>query len=237
MVLNPGSSSHTALRPAILNRKLRRARAMEEQSGREFASTNSTTGAYDATIQEPWLGPQIPLNPCRRFQYLQRPTPSDFSPNAPHASRRGDGHAPRSSRCRLNSRYRTASRRRFDNVTAPAGSLSRWRPRQCRTPRPCSPATAGSTARPSGERDQPRFLLAVENPRHEGRVSAFRLKPASSPSSTSCLRTRQVLARIGMRTPLRMTLRQSHSECFAKTLERARASASLQRHPQIAHAG
>jgi MFS family permease len=27
-----------------------------------------------------------------RFQYLERPTPSDFSPNASHASRRGDEH-------------------------------------------------------------------------------------------------------------------------------------------------
>ena len=61
------------------------------------------------------------------FQYLQRPTPSDFGPNASHASRRGDEHLAPSSRSRLKSRYKPASRRRFDNVmvwTAPARRLA-----------------------------------------------------------------------------------------------------------------
>jgi putative transposase len=30
---------------------------------------NSHQGAQDATIQEPWLSPEIPLKSCRRFQY------------------------------------------------------------------------------------------------------------------------------------------------------------------------
>ena len=34
----------------------------------------------------------FPVNACRRLQHLQRPTSSHFSPNAPRASRRGDGH-------------------------------------------------------------------------------------------------------------------------------------------------
>src|ERR1700674_4456480 len=96
---------------------------MEEQSGREFASTNSTTGAYNATIQKPWLGPEIPLNSCRRFQYLQRPTPSDFSPYASRAPRRGDEHVARSCHRRLKlsaTNFALSFRCRFDNVTTPA---------------------------------------------------------------------------------------------------------------------
>ena len=38
------------------------------------------------------FSPEIPVNACRRLQHLQRPTPSHFSPNAPRASRCGDGH-------------------------------------------------------------------------------------------------------------------------------------------------
>jgi hypothetical protein len=59
----------------------------------------------------------------RRFQYLQRPTPSDFSPNVSHASHRGDEHVARSSRRRLKLRYKPASRRRFDSVTTPTDVL------------------------------------------------------------------------------------------------------------------
>jgi hypothetical protein len=49
---------------------------MEEQSDRKFASADPTTGAQDATFQERLLGAEIPLNPRRRLQHLQRPTPS-----------------------------------------------------------------------------------------------------------------------------------------------------------------
>ena len=43
----------------------------------------------------------------------------------------------------------------------------------------------------AGQSDQPGFLLAVENPRQRpASPVALRLKTASSPSSTSCLRTR-----------------------------------------------
>src|ERR1700693_919195 len=65
---------------------------MEEQSSREFASTNAAAGAQDAAVQEPGFGPEIPVNACRRLQHLQRPTSSHLSPNAPRASRCGDGH-------------------------------------------------------------------------------------------------------------------------------------------------
>src|SRR5208337_443045 len=49
---------------------------MEEQSGREFASADPTAGAQDATLQERGLSPEVPLNPRRRLQHIQRPTPS-----------------------------------------------------------------------------------------------------------------------------------------------------------------
>ena len=54
-------------------------RAMEEQSGREFASADPTAGAQDATLQDRGLSPEVPLNPRRRLQHFQRPTPSHVS--------------------------------------------------------------------------------------------------------------------------------------------------------------
>jgi cytochrome b561 len=56
-----------------------RSRAMEEQSGREFASADPTAGAQDATLQERGLSSEVSLNPRRRLQHLQRPTPSHVS--------------------------------------------------------------------------------------------------------------------------------------------------------------
>ena len=69
-----------------------RARAMEEQSSREFASANAAAGAQDAAVQERGLSPEVSFHPRRRLQHFQRPTPSHFSPNAPRASRCGDDH-------------------------------------------------------------------------------------------------------------------------------------------------
>jgi hypothetical protein len=91
---------------------------MEEQSGREFASADPTTGAQDATFQERSLRAEIPLNPRRRLQHLQRPTPSHISPIAPRAARRGNDHVARGRRGPLEVPHSNpASRRRFDNVT------------------------------------------------------------------------------------------------------------------------
>ena len=73
-------------------------RAIEEQSGREFASADSMARAQDATFQERWLCAEIPLNPRRRLQYFQRPTPSHVSSITPRATRCGDEHVARSSR-------------------------------------------------------------------------------------------------------------------------------------------
>jgi len=63
-----------------------------EQSSREFASADAAAGAQDAAVQERGFSPEIPVNACRRLQHLQRPTSSHYSPNAPRASRCGDGH-------------------------------------------------------------------------------------------------------------------------------------------------
>jgi hypothetical protein len=71
---------------------------MEEQSGGEFASANSTVGAQDAMFQERPRRTEIPLNARRRLQHLQRPAPSDFSRNAPHASHCGDERVARGRR-------------------------------------------------------------------------------------------------------------------------------------------
>jgi hypothetical protein len=67
-------------------------RAMEEQSGREFASADPTAGAQDAALQERGLSPEVSLNPRRRLQHFQRPTPSHVSSITPRAPRRGDDH-------------------------------------------------------------------------------------------------------------------------------------------------
>jgi hypothetical protein len=68
---------------------------------RKFASAEPTTGAQDAMFQERLLCAEIPLNPRRPLQHLQRPTPSHISSVAPRASRRGDDHVTRGRRGRL----------------------------------------------------------------------------------------------------------------------------------------
>jgi hypothetical protein len=85
-----------------------------EQSSGEFASANAAAGAQDAAVQEPWFSPEIPINACRRLQHLQRPTPSHLSPNAPRASRCGDGHV--------------ADRRRSSSLKIPEPPTLRARP-------------------------------------------------------------------------------------------------------------
>ncbi len=54
---------------------------------REFTSADTAAGAQDAAVQEPGFSPEISFHTRRRPQYLQRPTPSHLSPNAPRASR------------------------------------------------------------------------------------------------------------------------------------------------------
>ena len=58
----------------------------------------STAGAQDATLQERGLSPEVPLNPRRRLQHFQRPTPSHVSQITPRATRRSDDHVARGRR-------------------------------------------------------------------------------------------------------------------------------------------
>ncbi len=56
-----------------------RAGLAQEQSGREFAPTNSTTRAEDAAFQIARISPTILVCSRRRTKHLQRPTPSHTS--------------------------------------------------------------------------------------------------------------------------------------------------------------
>ena len=87
----------------------------------EFASADPTAGAQDATLQERGLSPEVPLNPRRRLQHFQRPTPSHVSSISPRATRRGDDHVARGRRGGLKIRT-PLDRSRFShgNVTTPA---------------------------------------------------------------------------------------------------------------------
>jgi hypothetical protein len=40
------------------------------EPSREFASADTAAGAQDAAVQEPRLSAEIPINSCRRIQYL-----------------------------------------------------------------------------------------------------------------------------------------------------------------------
>jgi hypothetical protein len=52
--------------------------------------------------------PEVPLNPRRRIQHFQRPTPSHVSSNAARATRRGNDHVARGRRGGLRTRKRRA---------------------------------------------------------------------------------------------------------------------------------
>src|ERR1700677_412741 len=54
------------------DRALPRARAMDEQSSREFASADAAAGAHDTVVQERRLSAEIPVNACGGPQHLQR---------------------------------------------------------------------------------------------------------------------------------------------------------------------
>ena len=78
--------SYGAAARALGLERLHEAGAMEEQSGRKFASADPTTGGQNATFQERSLCAEIPFNPRRRLQHFQRPTPSHISSIAPACS-------------------------------------------------------------------------------------------------------------------------------------------------------
>jgi hypothetical protein len=64
---------------------------MAQQSSGEFASANPTKGEEDARVQERGIRAKISLSACSNTKYLQRPTPSHLSKNAP--SLQGLSHA------------------------------------------------------------------------------------------------------------------------------------------------
>ena len=68
-----------------------RYRSLEEQPGREFPSAIATTRTTDEALQVPRFSTALSLNPRRRLQCVQRPTPSDLPPNPALISR--SGHA------------------------------------------------------------------------------------------------------------------------------------------------
>jgi transposase-like protein len=65
-----------------------RAGPAQEQSGREFASTDTTTRAQDATLQIARISPALPLDSRRGLQHLQRPAPSHIPRHSPRPQRR-----------------------------------------------------------------------------------------------------------------------------------------------------
>ena len=65
-----------------------RARVAKEQSGREFASTDSTTRAEDAAFQIARISPTLLVCSRRRPKHVQRPAPSHIPPHAPRLPRR-----------------------------------------------------------------------------------------------------------------------------------------------------
>ena len=76
------STSLLWCRPAYprTDRPPRDRRALE-QSGRGIASTDPTKGAPTTRFSIASLSPTIPCRPCLCLQPLQRPTPSDLTPN------------------------------------------------------------------------------------------------------------------------------------------------------------
>src|SRR5271168_691290 len=108
---------------------------MEEQSGREFASTDPMAGAQDATFQERSLCAEIPLNACRRVQHFQRPTPSHVSSITPRATHCGDEYVARGRRGRLKIRM-ARSPRLFTSQRDDAPD-SRCRTERPKSSRPC----------------------------------------------------------------------------------------------------
>jgi putative transposase len=62
----------------------------EEQSSREFASADATAGAQDAAVQESGFSQRFLSTHAAVYNIFN--VQRHLGPNAPHASRRGDGH-------------------------------------------------------------------------------------------------------------------------------------------------
>ena len=64
-----------------------RAGLARKQSGGEFASTNTTTGAQDAAFQIARISPTFLVHSRRRPKHIQCPAPSHIPPHVPRLSR------------------------------------------------------------------------------------------------------------------------------------------------------
>ena len=110
--------SYGAAARALARERLHERGRWKNNRAEKLASADPTTGAQDARFQGRSLCAEIPLNPRRRLQHLQRPAPSQISSIAPRASRRGDDHVARGRSRPLEVPHINPSlRRRFDNVT------------------------------------------------------------------------------------------------------------------------
>jgi hypothetical protein len=65
-----------------------RAGPAQKQSGREFASTDTTARAQDAALQIAGISPALAVHSRRRSQHIQRPAPSHIPPHSPRPQRR-----------------------------------------------------------------------------------------------------------------------------------------------------
>src|SRR5262245_28484708 len=100
---------------------------MAQQSSRELASTNPTTGAQDAGVQECGVGPTISVLPCCHLRHLQRPAPPDLSQDAPSVPSLCHADVARGHRrrvTRLSARVVASIVRQRDNARTPLPDAS-----------------------------------------------------------------------------------------------------------------
>ena len=93
---------HTAPPPSISDRQPQSAvdgRTIEPR----IRTGRPDEGRVRCNASRAWLRSEIPLDPRRGLQHIQRPTPPHFCPNTSHPARRGDEHVARCCRGRLKS--------------------------------------------------------------------------------------------------------------------------------------
>ena len=152
---------------------------------RRITSADAAAGAQDAAVQERGFSPEIPVNACRRLQHLQRPTSSHFSPNAPRASRCGDGHMADRRRSSLTiPEPPTLRARPHGNVTIPRPPLARTTRKSATgagTPLSSCAPRSSATNKPAVWR----CTFAVTSTRPWTRAATFGVSPNTSPAAST----------------------------------------------------